>query len=137
MRGASAPIEKVVKRDCRVVDLDVGKISAAIWKALAATGKDDRALAERLTSRVVEKLEERFAGKVSRVREIQDVVEETLVESGLYEVAKAYILYGKKPPSSRGRPCPSELIDRADIVSMIAEGDLHEGRDNALSACSG
>ena len=87
---------KVIKRDGRIVDFNPEKITIAIWKALKATGRDDRELAETLGARVVEKLKERFAGKTPHVEEIQDLVEETLVESGLYEVSKAYILYRRK-----------------------------------------
>jgi len=87
---------KVIKRDGRIVDFDPEKITNAIWKALKATGKDDRKLAEALGAQVVKKLIERFAEKTPHVEEIQDVVEETLVESGLYEVSKAYILYRRK-----------------------------------------
>ena len=91
-----AKIERIIKRDGRIVEFDPEKITTAIWKALRATGRDDRELAERLGSQVVEKLEERYPGGTPHVEEIQDVVEETLVENGLYEVAKAYILYRRR-----------------------------------------
>ena len=91
-----ARIERIIKRDGRIVEFDPEKIITAIWKALKATGRDDRELAERLGLQVVGKLEERYAGEMPHVEEIQDVVEETLVENGLYEVAKAYILYRRK-----------------------------------------
>jgi ribonucleoside-diphosphate reductase alpha chain len=89
-------IERIIKRDGRIVEFNPKKIVVAIWKALRATGRDDRKLAEELGARVVEKLEERFRDQTPHVEEIQDVVEETLVENGLYEVAKAYILYRRK-----------------------------------------
>jgi len=89
-------IERIIKRDGRIVEFDPEKIITAIWKALKATGRDDRELAERLGLQVVDKLEERYAGEMPHVEEIQDVVEETLVENGLYEVAKAYILYRRR-----------------------------------------
>ncbi|HIE15187.1 TPA: adenosylcobalamin-dependent ribonucleoside-diphosphate reductase [Candidatus Bathyarchaeota archaeon] len=89
-------ISKVIKRDGRIVDFDPEKIVNAIWKALKATGKDDRRIAESLGGQVVEKINRKFKGLMPHVEEIQDIVEETLVENSLYEVAKAYILYRRK-----------------------------------------
>ena len=71
------------------------KISNAIYKALAATSKADRGLAEELASGVVTKLMEQgfSASRPPSVEDIQDMVESTLIENGHSEIAKAYILY--------------------------------------------
>ena len=89
-------IQEVVKRDGRIVPFDRARIVRAIYKALCATGRDDQQLAERLADQVVESLEQRFVEKRPHVEEIQDTVEQVLVKNGLYEVAKAYILYRQK-----------------------------------------
>ena len=88
-------IGEIRKRNGSVASFNKDKISSAIFKALAATSKADRGLAEELTDGVLKKLlEQGFS--VSRppsVEDIQDMVESTLIEQGHSEIAKAYILY--------------------------------------------
>ena len=79
-----------------MVDFDPNRILNAILRALQACNKGDEALAKELTDEVIERLRERFKDKIPHVEEIQDIVEETLVRRGLYEVAKAYILYRRE-----------------------------------------
>ncbi len=71
------------------------KITNAIYKALAATSKADRELAEELAQGVVSKLMTQgfSASRQPSVEDIQDMVESTLIENGHSEIAKAYILY--------------------------------------------
>ncbi|MEM3546074.1 MAG: adenosylcobalamin-dependent ribonucleoside-diphosphate reductase [Candidatus Bathyarchaeia archaeon] len=91
------PPLKVIKRDGRIVDFDKNRIIEAIWKAFKATGLNDRVLAVKLGNEVVSILDEKFGFEhTPHVEQIQDIVEETLVKHGLYEVAKAYILYRRK-----------------------------------------
>jgi ribonucleoside-diphosphate reductase alpha chain len=89
-------IQQVVKRDGRVVPFELEKVSNAILKALEATGQGNALLAVRIAQEVASKLTERFQKKVASVEDIQNVVEEALMEKGLAETAKAYILYRKK-----------------------------------------
>ncbi|MEM4167414.1 MAG: adenosylcobalamin-dependent ribonucleoside-diphosphate reductase [Candidatus Caldarchaeum sp.] len=85
---------KVVKRDGRVVDFDVGRIREAIRKAMAAKRVEDEKILDNVVATVLEHLSTRFgAEKIPHVEEIQDIVESSLMEHGLKEVAKAYILY--------------------------------------------
>lgn len=49
-------IAKIRKRDGRIVHFEQSKISNAIYKALIATGKPDYPLAERLGTKVVQKM---------------------------------------------------------------------------------
>jgi ribonucleoside-triphosphate reductase len=87
-------IKKIVKRDGRLVDFDKNKITEAIWKAIKSVGGQDRELAERLSSQVVERLEKQLKpGEIPHVEQVQDLVEQVLVENNLYNVAKSYILY--------------------------------------------
>ncbi len=87
-------ITKVKKRNSRIVNFDQNKITEAIWKAAQSVGGTDREIAENLSSRVIETLEEKFGGvTVPTVEQVQDIVEKTLVENGHYKTAKAYILY--------------------------------------------
>ena len=88
-------INKIHKRSGAVATFDQDKISNAIYKALAATSKTDRGLADQLASKVVDKLIEQgfTASRVPSVEDIQDIVESTLIDSGNSDIAKAYIVY--------------------------------------------
>lgn len=87
-------IEKIVKRDGRIVPFDKTKIAEAIWKAAQAVGGRDKQRAYQLADKVVEFLEKQLKpGEIPKVEQVQDVVEKILVEEGHYKTAKAYILY--------------------------------------------
>ncbi|MBN2013693.1 MAG: vitamin B12-dependent ribonucleotide reductase [Candidatus Altiarchaeota archaeon] len=86
-------IEKIRKRDGRVVGFELGKIENAIYKATCAVKKGDRELAERLASKVSQILRKRFEGRIPTVEDVQDVVENVLIKEGCSDIAKAYILY--------------------------------------------
>jgi len=91
----STVISRIKKRDGRVVDFQASKISNAIYKALVATKRADYPLAERLAGKVVQRLIEQGYDEASvpSVEDVQDIVESVLIEEGLSETAKAYILY--------------------------------------------
>ncbi|MFQ5969021.1 MAG: adenosylcobalamin-dependent ribonucleoside-diphosphate reductase [Nitrososphaerales archaeon] len=91
----STVINKIRKRDGRVVDFKASKISNAIYKALVATNRADYPLADRLTSKTVQRLVQQGYDEadVPSVEDVQDIVESVLIEEGLSETAKAYILY--------------------------------------------
>jgi len=94
-------IEKIRKRDGRVEKFAPEKITSAIYKAAVACGGSDYELAQRLSRQVVELAEERYAGRIPEVEEIQDLVEYVLIENGHARTAKAYILYREKRKSAR------------------------------------
>ena len=86
---------EIRKRNGKTSKFDQSKITNAIYKALMATNKGDRSLAEKLASGVLEKLANQgfSTTKAPSVEDIQDMVESTLIEQGHSEIAKAYILY--------------------------------------------
>ena len=87
-------IKSVIKRDGSTVDFTPQRITNAIYRAAVAVGGRDKHTAERLTEEVVKILEEQTPnGEYPSVEQIQDTVEETLIENGHAQVAKAYILY--------------------------------------------
>ena len=86
-------VTQIRKRSGLVVAFTPDKIEEAIFKALAAAGSGDRAVGAELAHRVVGMVEERFAGTVPGVEDVQDIVEEVLMAQGYPAVAKAYILY--------------------------------------------
>ncbi len=86
-------LEKIEKRDGRIVEFDSSKITAAIAKAGSATGEFDDREARKLTLRVLTLAHEMRPGPTPEVEEIQDIVERVLLDSPYYKTAKAYILY--------------------------------------------
>jgi len=88
-------VEKIKKRDGRIVDFDSTKIANAVFKAFIATKSKDGKRAEDIAKQVVELLEKRITG-IPGVEDVQDTVEEVLIKNGYAGVAKAYILYREK-----------------------------------------
>ncbi len=87
-------MEKIKKRDGRIVPFDKSKITNAIFKAAKSVGGSDRELAEKLADKVVDILEKKYDGHaIPTVEDVQDVVEKVLIEEGHAKTAKAYILY--------------------------------------------
>ncbi len=88
-------INEIRKRSGAVTAFNKDKISNAIFRALAATSKADRALADQLANKVVQKLVEQgfTSTRTPSVEDIQDIVESTLIDSGNSDIAKAYIVY--------------------------------------------
>ena len=87
-------IDRIVKRDGRVVPFDREKITSAIYRAAVAVGGRDRDTAVKVTGDVLALLEARASpGTWPAVEEVQDLVEKALIERGHARTAKAYILY--------------------------------------------
>ena len=88
----------VKKRNGIVVKFDRNKITDAIRKAIVATrGNANNIDLSSLTDEVIEGIESRYVGyKTPDVEGIQDIVEKTIMDFGLYDVAKAYILYRER-----------------------------------------
>ncbi|MBI4022330.1 MAG: ribonucleoside-diphosphate reductase subunit alpha, partial [Candidatus Andersenbacteria bacterium] len=88
------PIEQVKKRNGSIAEFDRDKIVRAISKAVTATQASvaDR-LVNHMADQVVITLTKTFSEAIPGVEDIQDVVERTIAQHGLFDVAKAYILY--------------------------------------------
>jgi ribonucleoside-diphosphate reductase beta chain len=86
----------IIKRDGRIVPFDRTRIERAVEKALIATNKEIRNIPVIIADKVIEELKKKKAEDrnfVPTVEGVQDLVEKALMEQGLYETAKAYILY--------------------------------------------
>jgi len=94
-------VTKIRKRDGRVEEFQPQKIANAISKAFAATRTPDGEVAQKLAQQVVEIVNSRWAGRIPRVEDVQDVVEQVLMKAGYPDVAKAYILYRKERAEAR------------------------------------
>jgi uridine kinase len=87
-------IDRIIKRDGRIVAFDRAKIASAVYRAAIAVGGRDQEEAERVTDDALKLLEARqSADTVPTVEEVQDLVEKALIERGHARTAKAYIVY--------------------------------------------
>ena len=105
----------VVKRDGKVTNFDISKISKAITKAFEAQNKAYNEdiidlLSLKVTADYAEKIND---GQVS-VEDIQDSVESVLIKAGYDDIAKAYILYRKQREKIRNMK--STILDYKDVV---------------------
>ena len=105
----------VIKRDGKVVDFDIKKISAAITKAFEATNRQyNSCIIDLIALKVTSDYESKIKGDSISVEEIQDSVENVLSQTGYADVAKTYILYRKQREKIRNMK--STILDYKDIV---------------------
>lgn len=91
-------MDKVVKRDGKVVEFNSEKITKAIQKAANVTKEFDQNTAKTLTEKVVELTQQLVEKKnenlkAASIEEIQDIVEYILLSSDYKKTAKSYLLY--------------------------------------------
>ena len=89
-------ISQILKRDGRVVPFEPKNVREAIARAFSASGTASDGMPQTLTEQVLQPLEQREAGQVPGVEEVQDAVEEALMAHGYAAVARAYILYRQR-----------------------------------------
>jgi ribonucleoside-diphosphate reductase alpha chain len=130
---------KVKKRDAASVDYDEAKIHSAIQKAVRSATKNDDDVPQHLLTIVKDitfKLDNIIKGYARRgmeevdVEHIQDLVEQQLMGAGLYDVAKAYILYREEHKQARNqrlRPDASAIQDYM-LASRYARFLPEQGR---------
>ncbi|MDP3882595.1 MAG: ribonucleoside triphosphate reductase, partial [Candidatus Staskawiczbacteria bacterium] len=95
-------IEKVQKRDGRIVNFEEDKIEKAVHKAITASNQGDGKESKKVADQVVSLLNRRFKkDEIPTIEQIQDIVEEALILEDLVETAKAYILYRDQRRSIR------------------------------------
>ncbi|EPA06190.1 adenosylcobalamin-dependent ribonucleoside-diphosphate reductase [Candidatus Nitrosarchaeum limnium] len=118
-------INEIRKRSGAVTAFNQNKISNAIFKALAATSKADRVLADHLANKVVQKLvEQGFTNsRAPSVEDIQDIVESTLIDSGNSDIAKAYIVYRHERRKLRDEKM--KVLNAKSLDSVSKEFDLN------------
>jgi ribonucleoside-diphosphate reductase alpha chain len=124
-------IMNIRKRDGRTVNFAKSKISDAIYKALVATGKPNYPLAEKLANRVVQKMIQQGYGSVEKdavpsVEDVQDIVESILIEEGLSETAKSYILY--RHERRKVRDDKMKILNKKDLDEVDKTFDVNSLR---------
>lgn len=108
-------LPNVLKRDGRIVIFDSGKVFNAMLSAYSSLHDTiDREYVDVCNDAINSIVDEYEDGNTLSVEDIQDIVEETLLDSKYNDVAKAYILYRDE----RTR-CRETTIDR--VVSEILE----------------
>jgi len=105
----------VVKRDGKIVDFDVNKISVAITKAFKALHKNFHpSIINMLALQVTADFDDKIKDDLIGVESIQDSVEKILSDAGYADVAKAYILYRKQREQVRN--VNSALLNYKELV---------------------
>ncbi|MFW6230580.1 MAG: ribonucleotide-diphosphate reductase subunit beta [Nanoarchaeota archaeon] len=97
-------ITEVKKRDDTIRAFDKGKISAAVKKAMDASGEGSERDAEAIMEQVVAALEQvktKDIRYIPSIEGIQNIVEDELMKSDFHKTAKAYILYREQRAKER------------------------------------
>ena len=121
---------QVLKRDGKVVDFSISKISAAITKAFDAVGRQYHpSVIELLALHVTADFDSKIRDGMIAVEDIQDSVEKVLSESGYADVAKAYILYRKQ--REKVRNINSTLLNYKDLVDNYLQINNWRVKENS------
>ncbi len=105
----------VIKRDGKIVDFNLSKISEAISLAFEAQEKEfNQNIIDFLALKVTADFEPKIKDHHIAVEDIQDSVESVLVQAGYADVAKAYILYRRQREKLRN--IKSTILDYKQIV---------------------
>lgn len=107
---------RVLKRDGKVVDFNLSKISVAITKAFDAMEKTyNTDIIDLLALKVTADYQDKIKNGAVSVEQIQDSVENVLIKTGYSDVAKAYILYRKQREKIRN--LGSTVLDYKELVN--------------------
>ncbi len=111
---------QVRKRDGKISDFNLSKISAAILKAFEATNKPyNEDIIDLLALKVTAHYQDKIKDGIVNVEDIQDSVESVLVQAGYDDIAKAYILYRKQREKIRNMK--STILDYKDLVDSYVK----------------
>ncbi len=121
-------INKIKKRDGRIVPFEKEKIVQAIFKAARAVGGKDYQTAEELAEKVIEIAQYIDDDQIATVENIQDLVEKVLVKNGHYRTAKAYILYRKQHEDLRNA---TQLLMNNEIIANYLERNDWRIKENS------
>lgn len=121
---------QVIKRDNKVVDFNISKISDAIIKAFEAKNIDyNQDIVDLLALKVTADYSNKIKDEKVSVEEIQDSVESVLQRSGYEEVAKAYILYRKQ--REKIRYMKSAVLDYKELVDSYVKVNDWRVKENS------
>ena len=105
----------VLKRDGRIINFDISKITKAISLAFDAQERDyNQDIIDFLALKVTADFEKKIVDHHISVEDIQDSVEHVLIQAGYADVAKAYIIYRRQHEKMRN--LNSTVLDYKEIV---------------------
>ena len=122
-------ISKIRKRDGRIVDFDISKISEAILNAAKVLGGNNKEMSDKLASDVHDRLIAQFGRTPPPVESIQDVVEAVLIDNGHARTAKEYILY--RAERTKNRDMNMRLMKTYQDLTFKSAKDNDIKRENA------
>ncbi len=121
---------QVVKRDGKITDFNISKISVAITKAFEATGKQyNPDTIDFLALKVTADYQPKIKDEKITVEDIQDSVESVLGRAGYEDVAKAYILYRKQREKIRN--LKTTMLDYKEIVDNYVKVNDWRVKENS------
>lgn len=115
---------RIKKRDARVEDFSSSKLIKAISKCFNEVHNTNQALVYEIANSVQSKISDN-----SGVETIQDLVEQELVKRGMYDEAKAYIIY--RHDRAKARDANTQLTKIFDDINKIESSELDLKRENA------
>lgn len=114
-------MENVIKRDGSTVPFDKNKIVTAIEKAMADTSAGvDKDISHKLADEIATKPQD------ASVEEIQDMVENSLMDSDRKDVARAYIIY--RDAHARRRDATSDQLRRYNEIHRLVMGEDEDSK---------
>ncbi len=124
----------IKKRDGSVVEFEKEKILIAMQKAATSTQSViNQRMFDVMTDHVVRHIQLKFKEKIPDVESVQDFVEQTLMEYGLFDVAKAYILYRAEHTKMREKHKVMEP-EKQKLSYVDTEGKEHSLDKRKLTA---
>ena len=121
---------QVVKRDGKIVEFDLSKISAAITKAFEAQNRQyTQSIIDLLALRATADYEKKIKDGLVHVEDIQDSVETVLEQAGYADVAKGYILYRKQREKIRNMK--STILDYKELVDSYVKASDWRVKENS------
>ncbi|HMQ02029.1 MAG TPA: ribonucleoside-diphosphate reductase subunit alpha, partial [Candidatus Doudnabacteria bacterium] len=122
---------QIKKRNGEIVDFDANKIEVAISKAYVDVNfKTDQTLTREIAKSVIADLDQSFRDRTPSVEDVQNIVEHKLMEQGLFEVAKSYIIYRYEHTKVREAKKASVLEKAEKNQLMVTKRD---GRREAFN----
>ncbi|MBQ9510971.1 MAG: ribonucleoside triphosphate reductase [Clostridia bacterium] len=121
---------QVIKRDGKVAEFDISKITVAITKAFEALQKEYHpGVIDFLALKVTSNFEQKIKNGTVSVEDIQDSVESVLIQAGYDDVAKAYILYRKQREKIRNMK--STILDYKELVNSYVKATDWRVKENS------
>ena len=106
---------RVNKRDGKIADFDIAKISTAIAQGFDACDRQyNDNIIDFLALKVTSDFEPKIKDGLVAVEDIQDSVEAVLVQAGYADVAKAYIIYRRQ--REKVRNLNATMVDYKAII---------------------